>query len=256
LGLIELSKKEPEGLLSPVDPRVKIMVLFVWSVVLALVKTRDAALLGLTGSLLMALIGAGGMLKRSFIKRLLAVNSFLLFVWLTLPWSFSIKGEPLFTLGPLTMTREGFDLSFLISIKALAIVTGAMAITSATSILELLAGARAMRVPEKAISLLLLMTRYITVVGEEYGRLRDAMKVRGFKAGFNKRSFKSIGNFCGMLLLRGIERAERVRAAMLCRGYKGKFWLRAHFQLKAQDFLFILFVMVFLSIIAAREFYD
>jgi cobalt/nickel transport system permease protein len=254
LGLIEISKKEPEGLLASVDARVKIIVLVVWSVVLALVKTRDAALLGLSGSLLMAL-GSGSLLNASFIKRLFAVNSFLIFVWLLLPWSFSIKGEALFSIGPLTMTREGFDLTLLISVKALSIVAGAMAITSSSSIMELLAGAKALGVPEKAISLLLLMIRYISVVGEEYGKLRGAMKVRGFKAGFNKRSFRSIGNFCGMLLLRGIERAERVRAAMLCRGYKGKFWLRTRFKLKRRDFLFILFIMVLLALIAALGFF-
>jgi cobalt/nickel transport system permease protein len=199
-------------------------------------------------------LGSGGFFRLSFIKRLFAVNSFLLFVWLLLPWSFSVEGETLFSIWSFRMTREGYLLTLLISIKAVGITMGAMAITRSSSIYELLGGARALRLPEKALSLLLLMTRYISVVGEEYGRLRDAMRIRGFRGGFDKRTFRSVGNFLGMLLLRGLERAERVRAAMLCRGFKGKFRLRGvSFRLKRIDFLFIAIILLFLAMMAVKS---
>ena len=45
---------------------------------------------------------------------------------------------------------------------------------------------------------------------------------RGFVAGSNRHSFQSLGNLVGMILVRSMERAERVEEAMRCRGYAGK----------------------------------
>jgi cobalt/nickel transport system permease protein len=244
------TKKKKPGLIRNVDARVKIIVLVFWSIFVALVKTNTEASCSLLGSLVLAGLG-GYTFKFSFYKRLFLVNSFLIFIWILLP--FSLISNPEDTLkvpGPFHITNQGISLSLLISLKAVAITMGAIVITGQSSLNELLAGAKALGAPEKVISLLLLMTRYISVVGEEFMRLNHAMKIRGFKAKFCKHTFKTIGNFCGNLLLRGVERAERVRASMLCRGYKGKFWVRVDFKLKKIDFLFMLLV-TFLALFTA-----
>jgi cobalt/nickel transport system permease protein len=38
-----------------------------------------------------------------------------------------------------------------------------------------------------------------------------------------------------MLLLTSYERSERVQKAMLCRGFKNKFWMLHHFRLRRAD---------------------
>ena len=52
---------------------------------------------------------------------------------------------------------------------------------------------------------------------------RVAMKARGFRLRCNPHTWRSIGYLFGMLLVRSIERAERILAAMRCRGFQGHF---------------------------------
>ena len=49
----------------------------------------------------------------------------------------------------------------------------------------------------------------------------------------------------GMLLIRSHDRAERVRAAMLCRGFRGKFYDLKDFSMRNMDY-----VVMFLMLIA------
>ena len=66
--------------------------------------------------------------------------------------------------------------------------------------------------------------RYIEVLDCEYRRLRTAMKARGFRLRCDLHTWRSVGYLFGMLLVRGIERAERILAAMRCRGFQGHFY--------------------------------
>jgi cobalt/nickel transport system permease protein len=216
--------------------------LVAWSVYLALALTIPAALLGLAGSLAMALWG-GQFRKKGFFKKLLLVNSFLIFIWLTIPFSFSVPGEVWWGWKKFEITHEGALLAAFLSLKAMGITTGALTITGISSVLEFMTGAKALGVPDKLVSLMLLMTRYVKVVGHEYGHLRDAMRIRGFQANFSMHVLKSLANLCGMLLVRGFERAERVYAAMLCRGYHGKFYVEGTLGIKAIDYYFVFFVL-------------
>jgi cobalt/nickel transport system permease protein len=227
------------------------MVLVLWSVELALVPTLTAAAAGLAGSLCFAAV-SGALRDRGFYGRLLAANGFLVFIWLLLPLSFSAGGERVFSFRGLAVTGEGLALSGLITLKALGITTGAMALTRATPALELLAAARSLGAPERAVALTLMTVRYISVVGREYQRLRNAMKVRGFSAKISLHTLRSFGSLAGMLLVRGIERAERVRAAMLCRGWTGRFWIRTGFRFRSGD---LGFAFLALALSAAAAFF-
>lgn len=238
------------GLLGEADPRLKLMVLVLWSIELALAPTLEAALLGLAGSALFA-AASGATGDPVFLKRLLGVNGFLIFVWLMLPFSFSVQGVQVGRLLGLTVTREGLALSLLLTVKAIGITAGALSLTRASSALELLAAARALGAPEKAVAMTLMTARYVSVVGQEYRRLRNAMKVRGFSAKASLHTLKSFANLCGMLLVRGIERAERVRSAMLCRGWTGRFWIRTGFAFGSRDLAFAAMALGLSAAVAA-----
>ncbi|MDR1578292.1 MAG: cobalt ECF transporter T component CbiQ [Deltaproteobacteria bacterium] len=220
--------------LSRTDPRLKVLILVLWSFLLAFVQSRAAAWVGLVGSgVLYAFSGPQSLIKG--LSRLLAINSFLIFIWLTLPFSFSTPGTEIYRLGWLALTQEGLDFSLILSLKALAITLGALAITSSSGVFELLAGAKGLGAPEKLVALCQLMTRYISVIGQQYARSRQAMRVRGFQPRTNLHTLRSYANLAGILLVRGLDRAERVRSAMLCRGYNGRFWAKTDFRLKFLD---------------------
>ncbi len=234
-----------EPLLEQADPRFKIVAVLAWSFLLALVQQFDAALAGLAGSAVLLL--TAGLKPGAVFKRLGAVNFFILFLWLVLPFSFSYPGETVAALGPLELTRQGLELALLLTIKGNAVALGAIAFFGKSSVYELSAAALRLGAPEKMTAILVLMFRYIQVIGQEYARLRLAMKARGFHPAMNMHSYRSYANLIGMLLVRSLDRAARIHAAMRCRGYDGRFRLAGDdFRFKKTDWLLsvlLLFLM-------------
>ncbi len=178
-------------------------------------------------------------------KRLGAVNFFILFLWLVLPFSFSYPGETVAALGPLEVTRQGLELALLLTIKGNAVALGAIAFFGKSSVYELSAAALRLGAPEKMTAILVLMFRYIQVIGQEYARLRLAMKARGFRPAMNMHSYRSYAGLIGMLLVRSLDRAARIHAAMRCRGYNGRLWLSGDFRFKKTDWA-LSFLMIFM----------
>ena len=93
--------------------------------------------------------------------------------------------------------------------------------------------------PPRLAQLLQMTVRYIGLFNDEYHRLRRAMRVRGFRPASNRHSWRSLGNLLGMLLVRSLERAERVRWAMACRGFSGKLLANEATALSGRDFGFL-----------------
>ncbi|MDR1920139.1 MAG: cobalt ECF transporter T component CbiQ [Candidatus Adiutrix sp.] len=222
-----------ESALKKADPRLKIIAVVVWSFLLALTEQIGAAMAGLAGSVILAMIS--GLPAKDILKRLLTVNFFILFLWLVLPFSFSYPGEVMARLGPLEITRQGLRLTCLLTIKGNAVALGAIAFFGASSVFELTAAARRLGAPEKMTAIFVLMFRYVQVIGQECARLRLAMKARGFKPSMSMHSYRSYANLIGMILIRSLDRASRIHAAMRCRGYNGRFWLSGEFNFKKID---------------------
>lgn len=178
-------------------------------------------------------------------KRMLAVNVFMATLLLLLPWS--VPGETLFAVGRLTYSREGLSQALAILLKGNAIV---LAITALLGTLEPVRFAHALerlKAPSKLILLYLFTVRYIAVLEEEYGQLRRAMAIRAFRPRLDLHTLRSIGYLVGMLLVRALDRSERVQKAMKCRGFAGRFHTHEHFRVGRLDGVFVIglaFVMV------------
>jgi cobalt/nickel transport system permease protein len=95
-----------------------------------------------------------------------------------------------------------------------------------------------MRVPEKIVRLLLMTYRYVFVIEQEYLRLIRATKIRGFRPGTNMNTYRTYAYVVGMLLVRAAARADRVHQAMLCRGFRGKFYSLQEFQMGSASWMF------------------
>jgi cobalt/nickel transport system permease protein len=80
-----------------------------------------------------------------------------------------------------------------------------------------------LRVPRAFTRLLLLCVRYVEVLRSEADRMQRAMRARGFRPGPNAHSLRTLGQLVGNLLVRALNRGERVAMAMRCRGYTGQF---------------------------------
>lgn len=251
-NFLEQGENLPEGFsffqslsLKKADPRLKVVSVVAWSFLLALSPSKGSALAGLAGSLI--LIALSGVPLREVFKRVLAINFFIIFLWLALPFSFSVPGEVVATWGSLKVTAPGLALAWLLTIKGNAVALGAVAFFGASTVYEVGGAARKLGVPEKMTAIFIMMFRYVKVIGQEYERLRLAMKVRGFKPGLDLHSFRSLANLIGVLLVRSLDRADRVHAAMRCRGYNGRFWLTDEFHFGKSDWMLATLVLILMG---------
>jgi cobalt/nickel transport system permease protein len=205
-----LSIQEPfsEGasLAHRLDPRGKIVVAALFAILIAAAKTYAAATAGL--ALALVYLALARLPLKKVLFRLLAVNSFVVFLWFVLP--FTYPGETVWRWGPLAATREGLSLAGLITLKSNAIIIALMALIATAPIVTLGQALHNLRLPDKLCHLLLFTYRYIHVFEQEYQRLVQAMKIRGFRPRTN-----------------------------LCRGFQGTFYSLKTFTWQRRDGIFL-----------------
>ena len=232
VNLIKEKFSEGDSFFHKLDPRVKIIVALLFSVIVA-VSDKYTSLWSALFLAVAAMIVAR-LRTKEVISRLLVVNSFIFLLWLMLPFTF--HGEKVYTLGSLGISQEGIKYALLITIKSNSIILVGIALLSTSSIFNLVHALRHLHLPDKLVQLFFFTYRYIHTIHSEYIRLNNALKIRGFKPQTNLHTYKTYAYLVGMMLVRSYDRSKRVYNAMLCRGFKGKFWTLNHFVFKKADF--------------------
>ena len=237
--LVEALENACRPWLQELDPRVRICCAVSFAFLIAMVTTPPAASLALLVGIVA--YAASSLPCRVLLKRLLPLNLMLgmLVLLLILP---CVR----FSDGNLTLTdAHPLERSLLLLLKSNAILLVITVFFSTIPPTVLGHSLECMRFPVKLTRLLLFTVRYLDVMHFEYRRLRDAMKVRGFVSKANYHTIHSLANLVGMLLVRAFDRAERIEAAMACRGFTGKFHVTHPLQLQSYDRRFgVLFAML------------
>ncbi len=244
-----LSLGAPVTWLSRREPRLRVVAAFLFAL-LAVNLTRPLSLL-LALALAFGLALSAGLPLRQLRRRLLALEGFMGVLLLLLP--FSVPGETLWQLGPFSASREGLMQALAILLKANAVVLALLALVGTLEPVALGHALARLRLPDKLVHLLLFTVRYLGVLYEEYGRLRQAMRTRGFRARSDRHTWRSLGWLMGMLLVRSLERAERIVAAMKCRGFNGRFYLLDGRPWRAADSGFALLLLLALGALLALD---
>ena len=113
-------------------------------------------------------------------------------------------------------------MSFLcVIVKTVLSVTAVLILAATTPAWDLSRALTMIGCP-RALSLQFVMTyRYILILADEAGSMRDAYALRSGGAG--GLGIRDMGPFVGNLLLRGIDRSVRVYSAMRCKGFDGSY---------------------------------
>jgi cobalt/nickel transport system permease protein len=227
------------GPLGRIDPRARIVAATLLSLILVAVNDWTALALGLLAAA--AAAASARLPPRLTLGRLAAIEGFMVATLALLP--FTHPGEPWFRIGPVTATLEGALLALGILIKANGTVLLLLALVGTQEPAMVGHALRALRVPATLVHILLFSVRYVDVLRLEYDRLRRAIVARAFRPRADRHTWQSLGYLIGMLLLRAFERAERVLAAMKCRGYHGHIPIRGQFAWGVADTLFLALVL-------------
>ena len=174
--------------------------------------------------------------RSQMLRNLKELNFFMLLLAVFLPLVMS--GAPVLEIGALVWTREGLWKALLITLRANTIMIALTSLLGTMEPAHLGFALNRLGIPQKLTHVLLFMIRYIEVIHKEYHRLRDALRLRGFRPGCNRNTFRTFGYLIGLLLMRSIDRSERILEAMKCRGFRGRFYVLASFRFAARDVIF------------------
>jgi cobalt/nickel transport system permease protein len=229
-----------DSMIHKLDPKIRVSLTVVYSFVIALAYQFPVLIIALVLSSILVTIARVNI--KEVLKRMVIVNALIFLLWVILPFTF--HGEVLTRMGSFAIYRPGVTLAAQITLKSNAILLAFIALIATMPFATLGYALHRLRVPEKIVHLLLMTYRYIFVIEEEYKRLLRAAKIRGFQPGTNINTYRTFSYVIGMLLVRSAARAERVHQAMLCRGFKGKFYSLQEFQTGMASWLFSILMTV------------
>ena len=222
-----------ESFIHRLDPRAKVLTTLVFILcVVSFDKYQVSALLPFAifpASLLLA-----SRLPPNFlVKKLLYIAPFAFLVGVFNP---IFDRQILVHIGPLAVAGGWVSFATIMLRFALT-VSAALILIATTSFSGVCLALEKIGAPRAFVLQLLFLHRYLFVLGDEGVRLTRARALRSF----NRRGtgLTAYGQLVGQLLLRTIDRAQRIYLAMCCRGFSGEIHLLRSFRFGRQEILFL-----------------
>jgi len=103
--------------------------------------------------------------------------------------------------------------------RATICLFAALLLSSTTPFAEIVRVLRRLRLPKLLVTTLALMYRYLFLLTDEAQRMQRARAARTFRVD-RARSWRAAATMVAQLFVRSTERAERIYAAMLARGWR------------------------------------
>ena len=229
------------------DPRVKVLSTLAFVAVVATFGRHDALRLVPMAAFPVALAALGDVPWRPLLARLALASPFALAVAALEPF---LDRAPAVALGPIALS--GGVIAFAtITVKFTLSLGAALVLVATTGFDAVCAGVQRLGAPRLVVAQLLLMYRYLFVLADEARRMVRAHDQRTVRR--DALSLRTAGSLLGQLLLRALARAERVHAAMRCRGFDGGIRFRRGAQIGRRDVLFAFATAALLSLARAVD---
>lgn len=176
------------------------------------------------------------------------------------------KGEIVFELGIISITKEGLVLAAFMSTRIIFLIIFTSLLTLTTSPITLTHGIEGLleplkkiKVPAHEIAMMMsIALRFIPTLIEETDKIMKAQKARGadFESGNILKKTKSLIPILIPLFISAFTRADELAMAMEARGYRGDEgrtrFKELHFYLK--DYLVILLFLLLIVLLIVRSF--
>ncbi len=223
------------------DPRTKLIcsLAFVLAVVLTPAGTWNVFVVYLL--ILLGLIWLSRLPIKYVLKRSLVIFPFVVMIAIFVPFFKQGQVAARYDIGAwhIAITYEGLAVLINVIVKSWLCILCLIILSSSTKFEELMHGMHRLKVPQVFVQITSFMYRYMFVLADQAMRMQMARDSRNF--GLNRRNiFKTMGNMIGMLFIRSYERAERIYAAMLSRGYNGEIIVVNQLRFRLPDAYFAL----------------
>jgi len=223
-----------ETALHRLDPRVKLLTTL--GFIIAVVSCGKYELTGLIPFIIypVALMAAGNLPPAYLARKVLLAAPFAVFIGIFNPL---LDRATLVHLGPLAIS--GGWVSFAsIMLRFCLTVSAALILIASTGFNAVCLALEKLGAPSSFVVQLLFLYRYLFVLSDEAARLLRARALRSFQG--RGLGFKIFSSMVGQLLLRTLDRAQRIHLAMLSRGFDGRIRMVRPLSLHLRDAAFFL----------------
>jgi cobalt/nickel transport system permease protein len=223
-----------ESVLHRLDPRAKVITTLMY--IVAVVSFDKYTLSAMTPFFLypVIMISFGGLPRRYLLRKVLMVAPLAIVVGIFNPL---MDRGILFHIGPVGIS--GGWVSFIsIFMRSVLTVAAAFILVSLTGFNAVCGALKKFGVPKPFVVQLLFFYRYIFVLTDEAERMARARSLRSFNPG--AMSFRTFIPLIGHLLLRTLDRAERIYLAMCCRGFDGNIRMVRSLKNGSREIVFVL----------------
>ncbi len=216
------------------DPRAKVITSFFFIIGVVSFGKYDLSALIPFSLYPIILLSLGNIPLPFLFKRILLAAPFALFIGIFNPL---LDQTAYCTIGNITISG-GWISFWSIVIRFLLTVSVALILIATTGFNAIGMALKKLGVPKIFIIQLLFLYRYIFVLFDELIRMNRARTLRTFK---NRGTpFTVYKQLLGNLLMRSLDRSQRLFFAMQCRGFKGEIHIVNKLQFGLKDTLFIL----------------
>jgi cobalt/nickel transport system permease protein len=220
---------------SRVDPRVLLLItLAATAVVVTTPAGRWIDFALWAGAILAAALGFRLSLA-PLLHRLAHALPLLLLLALTIP--VSVPGHPVASCLGFTVTREGLALAASVVARAALAIALLACLTVAAPAPRLLEALRGLRCPAALVMILGLLHRQLSVIAGEWRRMARAAHSRSPAPRLSGRHARALSTMTATLLVRSLDKSERVHRAMAARGFSGDAAAVAPNPLTARDWI-------------------
>ncbi len=180
------------------------------------------------------LIALGDLPPVYLIKKILLAAPFAVFIGMFNP---IIDRAVLMNLGPVGISGGWISFASIMLRFALT-VSAVLALIASTGFASICMSLEKMGAPNSFAVQLLFLYRYIFVLTDEASRMVRARALRAFDG--RGMAFKVFTSMIGQLLLRALDRAQRIHLAMRCRGFDGEIRVTRRLTFGRRDAAFLL----------------
>lgn len=214
------------------DARVKVLATLAFVAVVASFGRQELLRLAPLALFPLALAALGDVPLRSLLRPLAIASPFALGVAVFEPF---LDRAPVLVIGGVSVTGGALGLVTILAKFALSL-SAALLLVATTGFDQVCVALRRLGAPRVLVAQLLLTHRYLFVLSAEAARSLRAHALRA--PGRERPTLRVAGTMLAALLVRALSRAERIHAAMRCRGFEGDLPLVRGGRLGRRDALF------------------
>lgn len=201
------------------DPRAKLLTTLVFVVVVVSFGKYEISALIPFFIFPVVLCALGNIPPTYLIRKLVIVSPFAIMLGIFNPW---LDREIMIRLAGIEISGGWVSFASIL-IRFVLTVGAALTLIAVTGFNAVCMALERLGAPKIFVIQLLFLHRYMFVLVDEAARMFRARSLRSF--GSEGTGMKSYGSLVGQLLLRTMDRAQRIYLAMSCRGFEGQIHL-------------------------------